>query len=92
MFRVLLLLFGVSAAEKYFGRVLTAFPGLETTGARKVENRTQMIRFCTQTIPTLFGVQFLLFLVSTTKKCFSRILMSFPGPDTTGTSLEQAKF
>ena len=50
-----------------------------------------MTPFCTRNIPTMFGVQFLLFPVSTAEKCFSRILMTFPGPDTTGTGMEQAK-
>ena len=91
MFGMQFILFAVSIVEKYFSRILTCFPDPETTRAGKVENRTQMIQFCTQTLPPLFGVQFASFLVTTTKKCFSWILMSFPGPDTTGTSLELAK-
>ena len=57
--------FSVSTTEKYFGRILKSFPGPESTRAGKVENQAHMIWFCTPNIPTLFGVQFLSFLVST---------------------------
>jgi len=52
-------LFVVSTAEKYFGQILAGFVDPKRTGARKVDNRAQMIQLCTQKIPTLFGVQFL---------------------------------
>jgi len=39
----------------------------------------------------MFGVQFLSFPVRTTEKCFSRIVKTFPGPDSTWTGLEQQK-
>jgi len=84
-------LFLLSVQLKHFCRVLTAFLLPKPTRVGKVENQTQITQFCTQKIPTLFGVQFLLFLVSTAEECFSRILMSFLGLDTTGTGLEQAK-
>jgi len=56
MFGVQFVLFVVSTAEKYFSQILAGFADSETTGARKVENRAQMIQLCTQKIPTLFGV------------------------------------
>jgi len=40
----------------------------------------------------MFGVQFLLFPVSTSEEYYGRILMTFSGLVTTGTGLEQAKF
>jgi len=43
----------------------------------KVENRVRMTQFFTRNIPILFLVQFLLFLISMTKKCFGRILTTF---------------
>jgi len=42
--------------------------------AGKVENRVRMTPFCTRNIPTMFGVYFLSFPVSTIEKCFIRIL------------------
>jgi len=50
-----------------------------------------MNRFCTPNIPALFGVQFLSFLIHMAEKCFGRILMTFPVPDTTETRLDQEK-
>jgi len=41
-----------------------------------------MTRFCTRNMPTLFGVQFLLFRVSTVGKCFRQILKPFLGTNT----------
>jgi len=67
------------------------FSGPGTTGAGKVENRAQITRFSARNIPTLFGVQFLSFSISTTKQCFGPVLTTFPGPGTTGTGPEQAK-
>jgi len=55
------------------------------------KNRAQMNRTCTRNIPTLFGVQFLSFLVNTTEKCFCQILIAFSGLETTGTGPEQTK-
>jgi len=63
-------------AEKSFDQILATFSGPNTTEG-KVKNWTRMTRFCTQNIPTLFGVQFLLFPVSTTKKNFGRIWWHF---------------
>jgi len=91
MFEVQFLLFLINMAIKYFGRILATFLGPESTIAEKVENRAQMTWFCTRNIPTLFGVQFSVFPISTAEKCFSRILMTFPGLDTTETGLETAK-
>jgi len=76
LFGMQFLSFVASVAENCFGRILTTFPG-PGTGAEKVENRARKTRFCTRNIPTLFGVQFLSFLVSTAKKCFSRVLATF---------------
>jgi len=70
--------------EKEFGLILTTFPGLVTTKTGKVENRARITRFYTRNIPTLFGVQFLSFPISTTNKCFGRILTTFPDPGTNG--------
>jgi len=83
MFRVQFLLFAVSAAEKYFGRIFRGFPLSETTRARQVENKVQMTRFCIRNIPIMFVEQFLLFAVSTGEKYFDRILTAFPSPKTT---------
>jgi len=60
------------------------FSCLGTTGAGKVKNRAQMTRFSARNIPTLFGMKFLLFPISTAKQGFGRILTTFPGPGTTG--------
>jgi len=68
MFGVQFLSFPVSTMEKYFIRILTTFPGPESTRAGKLENR--MMWFCTRNIHTLFGVQFLSFPVITAKKYF----------------------
>ena len=70
--------------KKCFDVILTTFPGMDTTEAGKVENGPWMNWFCTRTIPTLFGVQFLSFLVNTIENCFGRIWMTFPGLDPTG--------
>jgi len=51
--------------------------------ADKVENWTRITPFCTQNIPTMFGVQFVSFLVNTAVKYFDRILTNFPGPEST---------
>jgi len=61
-------------------------------GVGEVENRARMTPFCTWNIPTMIRVQFLPFSISTTEKCFSRVLMTFSGPDTTRTCLEQGKW
>jgi len=71
MFRVQFLWFPVSTAEKYFDRMLMTFPGLESSRARKVENRAEMTWFCTRNIALVFGEYFLLFHISTTEKCFN---------------------
>jgi len=83
-FVVQFLSFPVSTFETCFGRILTTFSGLGTTGAWKVENGAQMSRFSARNVPTLFWVQFLSFRVNTTKKCFRRILMTSPRPCTSG--------
>jgi len=49
-----------------------------TTIVGQVENLVRKTRFCTRNIPTLFGVQFLSFHVSTVEKCFGRVLTTFP--------------
>jgi len=51
-----------------------------------------MTLFYTRNIPTLFRLQFLLFLVSTDVNFFSQILTTFPAPDSTGVGPEQVKF
>jgi len=43
-----------------------------------------MTRFCTQKIPTLFGMQFLSFAINTAKKCFSWILTTLSPPSAEG--------
>jgi len=50
------------------------FSGRGTTGAGKVQNGAHMTRFSARNSPTLFGVQFLSFPVSTVDKCFGWIL------------------
>jgi len=85
LFEVQFLSFHVNTTKKYFSRILTTFLRLDTTGASKVENQAQMTRFCTRNIPMLVRMQFLSFPV-TAEKCFSRILTTFSGPDTTGAS------
>ena len=77
LFGVQFLSFLISMTKKCFGQILTTFPGLGTTGAGKVENRAWMTRFCTWNIPSLFGIQFLSFPISSVEKCFSSILRSF---------------
>jgi len=71
------------------------FPGSDTTETRqeqaKLKTGPGWLHFAPENIPTMFGVQFLSFPVSTTEKYFDQTLMTFPGPDTTLTSLEQAK-
>jgi len=91
MFGVQFLSFLVLTAEKYFGRILMTFSGLESTRAGKVENFAQMTWFCIRNIPTLFVVQFLSSLVSMAEKYFSRIFMTFPDLDTIETGLKEAK-
>ena len=49
-------------------------------GEGEVENRARMTPFCTRNIPTMFGVQFLSFPVSTAEKYFGQILTTFSGP------------
>ena len=66
----LFLSFLIRTAEKSFDQILATFSGPNTTEEGKVKNWTRMTRFWTQNIPTLFGVQFLLFPVSTAKKKF----------------------
>jgi len=83
-FGVQFLSFPISTVEKCFGRILTTFPCLGTIKVGKVKIRARLIWFCTRNLPTLFGTQFLSFLISTTKKCFARILTTFPGPRSTG--------
>jgi len=56
---------------------LTTFPGLGTTGTGKVENGAHMTRFSGRNLPTLFGVQFLSFPVSTVGKRFGSVLTTF---------------
>jgi len=46
-------------------------------GARKVEDRGWMTRFCTINILTLFVMQFLSFRINTTKNYFGQLLMIF---------------
>jgi len=68
LFGVQFLSFRISTTKKYFGRILTTFPKSSTTGAAKVENRTQMTMFGTPNILTQFVVQFLLLPVNTVEK------------------------
>jgi len=42
-----------------------------------------MTWFCTLNIPTMFGVQFLSFVVNMAEKCFDRFLTTLSGPSTT---------
>jgi len=65
-----------------------------------LENRVRMTpfdtrkvptRFYNQNIPTMFGLQFLLFFINTTEKCFGQILTTFLGSDTTRKGLQQTK-
>jgi len=88
---VQLLLFLVSTTEKYFGRVLTTFPGSGITGAGKVDNRARTTWFSARNILTLFRVQLLSFPISTAKQCFGRLLKTFPGPGTSGAGTKEAK-
>jgi len=60
-----------------FRSSLDEFSGTGTNGAGKVENRAHMTRFSARNLPTLFGVQFLLFPVSTVDKCFGWDLTTF---------------
>jgi len=70
---------------KMFQSNFDDFSGLGTTGEKgKVENGAYITWFSDRNIPTLFGVQFLSFPISTAKKWFSRILTTFPFPGTTG--------
>jgi len=50
---------------KYLGRILTTYPGPESTRSGNAQNRARMTWFCTRNLPTLFGVHFLSFPVST---------------------------
>jgi len=70
----------IGMTEKCFGPILTTFSSPGTTGATKVENGVQMTTFGTRNILTQFVVQLLSFPVSTVKRCFGWILMTFPGP------------
>jgi len=42
---------------------LTTILDTDVTGTGKLENQAWMNQFCTRNIPTMFGVQFLSFLV-----------------------------
>ena len=77
---------------KILDQILTTFSGLGTIGAGKVENGAQMTQFCVRNIPVLFKVQFLLFLISKSEKCFGQFLMTFLGLGATESSSTQAKF
>jgi len=79
-FVVQFLSFPISTVQKCFGRILTTFPDLGTTGAGKVENWTHVTRFCTRNIPTRFWTQFLSFCISTAEKWLGQILTTFSGP------------
>jgi len=80
---------------KMFWSNFDDFPGPKNHRCRprasKVVNRVQMTLFCTQNIPTLFGLQFLSFLVSTTENLFNQILATFPALDTTEVGPERVK-
>jgi len=80
---------------KMFWSNFDDFPGPKNHRCRprasKVVNQVQMTLFCTQNIPTLFGLQFLSFLVSTTENLFSQILATFPALDTTEVGPERVK-
>jgi len=75
-----ILLISRQYGQKIFRSSFDNFSGSGTTGAKKVENRPQMTWFSARNIPTLFGVQFLSFPISTAKQCFGPILTTFLGP------------
>jgi len=55
-FAVQFLSFAVSTVQKYFGRILTTFPDLSTTGVGKVENGPRMTQFSARnTLHTFWG-------------------------------------
>jgi len=83
MFGVHFLSFPLSMTKSYFVRILTTISGTDTTGACKLENQASMNQFCTQNIPTLFGVQFLSLPVRMAENYFGRILTTFSGPERT---------
>jgi len=54
------------------------------------EKRVRMTLFCTRNIPTMFGVHFLSFPISTTENCFGRILTTIPSTNNNGAGPELA--
>jgi len=77
-------LFLIRTGKDGVGQNFTTFSGPEHNGEGKVENGVQINRLSARNVPTLFRVQFLSFPVSTTKKCFDRILTTFSGLGTAG--------
>jgi len=60
-----------------------AFPVPKSTRVGEIENPAQITWFCTQNIPTMFWVKFLLFPVGTAEIYFGQVLTNFPGLETT---------
>jgi len=75
--------FPAIASDKMFQSNFDDFSRRRTTGASKVKNDPQINQFCTRTIATLFGVQFLSFSVNMAENCFRRTLITFSGSNPT---------
>jgi len=82
LFGTYFLSFFILMGKKGLWQTFTTFLGPGTARPWKVENWTQISRLSARNRLPLFGVQVLSFRISTAKKCFSRILTTFPGPGT----------
>ena len=90
LFVVPFLLFPASMTSKCFCWILTTFSGSGTIKAcwsRQSWKPSPDDLVLHQKIPTLFGVQFLSFVISMAEKCFGRFLTTFSSPSTIGAGI-----
>jgi len=91
LFEVQFLSFLVSTVEKCFDRVLTTFRVRAPLEQEKLKTGPRLLDLVPETYLHFFGVQFLLFPMSTAKQCFGPILTTFSGTGTTEAWPEKAK-